>query len=862
MSLNWRRHVNYLFVIPLCALALTYQISSTVAVMRDTVKGYKMPDAPFVSVDGTVILSSDAAKADGLRPGDRVLSIDGRAFDGDRMLYQTVDRMHPGDMIDIAVVPKGQQQMHMMHVPVDHRSSRPPTSLQIATRAVLALSLLLCVLTGVYIAIRLPNDRRALAAAGLLVSLSQAVQLASWNDFPQSLWVVANVWPPFWQTNWSIVIVAFGLYFPQQFAWDLRRPWLKWLYLGPLFVFNCFVTAVGVLPQFSFREFNLLAAGHPGWLAAPAFFIAVSITAFFVCIGIKQGIAKVPDLKRRLRILEAGAAVGLGPIGVFLLYRAISGTNTGISEDVLLVLCSLFLVFPVTLAYAVLTERALDLRVVIRQGVRYTMARQGLRVSLSLFGVVFFSFLSAYLWSAGISDTTRALVLGGSILLFIFLVRRIRQQAFDAIDKKFFREQYHAEIVLSELSENVRTIVNEHELLDTVSRRVSEALHVSHFSVLLSGGSGRLRPVYSLGLAIPEAVELDERGECVSHVANSKEATPIYFDRPDNWVYAAPEDELVVLKTLGAQLLLPLKTKEKLLGLFCLGPKKSEEPFSKTDINLLRSIALQTGLALDNSRLTAEVAREVAQRERLNREIEIAREVQERLFPQHLPLVAGVDYSGCCRPALGVGGDYYDFLNLPNGELGIAIGDVSGKGIAAALLMASLQASLRGQTLAGLADLSKLMSNVNRLVYDATPINRYATFFYGQYDRETRLFRYVNAGHNAPFVVRCTSDRNIHLIRLDTGGPVVGLFPEAPYQQGSLVLQPGDIFVGFTDGISEAMNKAEEEWGEEHLIKSVVAHAKTAAADMIPQLMADADRFVDGAPQHDDMTLVVVKLAA
>lgn len=175
----------------------------------------------------------------------------------------------------------------------------------------------------------------------------------------------------------------------------------------------------------------------------------------------------------------------------------------------------------------------------------------------------------------------------------------------------------------------------------------------------------------------------------------------------------------------------------------------------------------------------------MAQRERLNREIEIAREVQERLFPQQLPVIAGIDYCGACRPALGVGGDYYDFLKLANGELGVAIGDVSGKGIAAALLMASLQASLRGQAMTGLTDLAQLMTNVNRLVYDATPPNRYATFFYGQYNRENRLFCYVNAGHNPPFVLRRTKNATVHVIRLDTGGPVVGLFPEAPYQQAS-----------------------------------------------------------------------------
>jgi sigma-B regulation protein RsbU (phosphoserine phosphatase) len=319
------------------------------------------------------------------------------------------------------------------------------------------------------------------------------------------------------------------------------------------------------------------------------------------------------------------------------------------------------------------------------------------------------------------------------------------------------------------------------------------------------------------------------------------------------------EDQRVRLKALGTQLLLPLGVKEKLLGFVSLGPKLSEEPYSGTDLRLLQSVATQTGLALENSQLTAAIAAEVAQRERLNRELEIAREVQERLFPQHLPPIPGLDYCGACRPALGVGGDYYDFLALPNGKLGIAIGDVSGKGIAAALLMASLQASLRSQAIQGQHDLAALMSTVNKLVYDSSAANRYATFFYAEYDPATLCVIYVNAGHNAPIVFR-RHDKGSKVIRLDMGGPVVGLLPAAGYQQASLALERGDLLLAFTDGISEAMNVAEEEWGEKSLIDAAQNCDSFSSSEILSRLMAAADSFTAGAPQHDDMTLVVARV--
>ena len=150
----------------------------------------------------------------------------------------------------------------------------------------------------------------------------------------------------------------------------------------------------------------------------------------------------------------------------------------------------------------------------------------------------------------------------------------------------------------------------------------------------------------------------------------------------------------------------------------------------------------------------ATIVSEIAKREWIGREIDIARGVQQRLFPQKLPQIAGVNCAGYCRPAQGVGGDYYDFLTHSGGRLGIALGDVAGKGIPAALLMASLQASLRGQRLSGPGDLGQLMTNLNFLIHEASPDNRYATFFYGELDPATRRLDYVNAGHNAPMLFR------------------------------------------------------------------------------------------------------------
>ncbi|HYZ85930.1 MAG TPA: PP2C family protein-serine/threonine phosphatase [Bryobacteraceae bacterium] len=267
--------------------------------------------------------------------------------------------------------------------------------------------------------------------------------------------------------------------------------------------------------------------------------------------------------------------------------------------------------------------------------------------------------------------------------------------------------------------------------------------------------------------------------------------------------------------------------------------------------------AAQTTLAQEVARLTTAIGREMAQRERMNRELEIAREVQEHLFPQRLPPVLGLDYCGRCRPAREVGGDYYDFLELPGGRLGIGIGDVSGKGVGAALLMASLEASLRALA-SVVEDPAELIERVNNLVCQASGASRYATLFYAQYEPASRRLIYVNAGHNLPLVLRNCGE-SCQVVRLDIGGPVIGFLPQR-YKRGDFSLQSGDLVVLFTDGVSESMNIRFEEWGEDRLIEFAKTCRGLPATECMGRILNAAEAFAAGAPQHDDMTVVVLRV--
>jgi len=458
---------------------------------------------------------------------------------------------------------------------------------------------------------------------------------------------------------------------------------------------------------------------------------------------------------------------------------------------------------------------------------------------------------------SGGAGIVRVAAVAAGLAAIVAIGRRFADRLRRWVDRRFFREAYDAERILSELATEVRTMVETRPLLQMVAHRIAETLHVARVAILLNEG-GRLQPAYAVGYGDALQVAIPEESTTVRRLQRDPHAY-VRFDDPNSWVHDASEEERRCLAALQPDVLLSLTLTQKVLGVMSLGPKQSEEPYSGSDLRLLEFVATQTGLALENSRLSAQITAEIAEREKQKAELEIAREVQQRLFPQACPPVTGLEYGGSCRPALAIGGDYYDFIQLSPAELGIAIGDVSGKGIPAALLMATLRAFLRGQTIRGPADLGQMMVNLNALVYESSPANRYATFFYGQYDASSRVLRYVNAGHNAPMVFRRGAGNTPDILRLDTGGPVIGLLPACGYEQGSVTLAVGDLLAAFTDGISEAMNADDQEWGEERLIASVLPARTLAPSALISHIMTAADSFVGRAPQHDDMTLVVAR---
>jgi serine phosphatase RsbU (regulator of sigma subunit)/catechol 2,3-dioxygenase-like lactoylglutathione lyase family enzyme len=239
---------------------------------------------------------------------------------------------------------------------------------------------------------------------------------------------------------------------------------------------------------------------------------------------------------------------------------------------------------------------------------------------------------------------------------------------------------------------------------------------------------------------------------------------------------------------------------------------------------------------------------------RVAQEIEIARQVQTRLFPQILPACETLEYGGTCLQARQVGGDYYDFLDLSQDRLGLVIGDIAGKGIAAALLMANLQANLRSQCATALGDPQKFLESVNQLFYENTAESAYATLFFAQYNMRNRRLLYANCGHLPGLLFR----KGQEVERLDSTCPVVGLFRNWNCSTGECELSPGDTLVLYTDGVTEARNEHDEEFGEERLMEALHKSAQLPPAELVCALLNDVRSF-SPQEQYDDITLIAAR---
>jgi sigma-B regulation protein RsbU (phosphoserine phosphatase) len=507
---------------------------------------------------------------------------------------------------------------------------------------------------------------------------------------------------------------------------------------------------------------------------------------------------------------------------------------------------------PLSFAYAVVRYRVMEFPVLLRRSARYLVVRHAIVVFGGVIAVAL-TFFFAWALTRVLPAATAGVMSAGPLsglagaafgVVVALATRNAVRRVTERVDRAFFREAYDARRLLQDLARETRSSSDRRQLATLLEGSLKDALHPSSIIVLFRTAAGRLEPVtppdgnpaWSIDAAAVEREPFAKAGATVVRPGELPAVlAPLAVVRPD--------------------LLVPMQgIDEHLEGMLLLGPRLSDEPYGREDRELVASVANQAGTVLENLRLASAVAERLEAERVAGRELEIAREVQSKLLPQQAPVLESLDYFGVCVQARLVGGDYYDFLYLGPGRLGFVLADISGKGISAALLMASLQASLRSQYAQAPDDLPRVLRAVNRTFFDSTATSRYATLFFAIYDEPTARLRYANCGHPPPVLLGADGA----IDRLLPTGTVIGLFEEWDCRIQEIDLTPGATLVMFTDGVAEAFNADFEEFGEERIVDLIRARANCPAVTMVEALV-DAVQRHSGPAQSDDLTVVVVR---
>jgi sigma-B regulation protein RsbU (phosphoserine phosphatase) len=511
---------------------------------------------------------------------------------------------------------------------------------------------------------------------------------------------------------------------------------------------------------------------------------------------------------------------------------------------------------PLSFAYAVLARRVFGVGILLRKGIRYLLLSRGVLVveGLLLFLILEEAIRHGQSRLAGSVPAVAALSAVASVVVMTGL-GRVNRPLMHRIDKRFFRESYDARRVLLALGESVTRLREKDEIVKRAGEAIAGTLHPSRAAVFFVGQEGAAPlPAWD---STPRIASSGGAREADFTPLASCDVSIHLLGEGAAWSDIPHEENDAGTESASAtsgpfELLIAIRSSAGLSGCIALAAKLSEEPYSREDKELLVTVATQMGLALENAELLEIAKREAEQA----RDLAIARQVQQNLFPKQLPVAEGWEFAATCRPAKAVGGDYYDLFAIDEDHVAFAIGDVSGKGLGPSMLMSSAHTMIRSRLRQKGTLLADLVSELNEHLYASTSPEMFLTLFVGVLDVRSGCLRYVNGGHNPPMLLRASGEKPA---ALETGGTIVGIVPGVAFKEGEARVEHGDLLALYSDGVTEATNEKEQMFEEERLQKVLVSTMNRTAPEVVGAVLDAVDRFAEGREQADDISLVVVR---
>ena len=807
------------------------------------------------------VASQSSAWQVGLRSGDRITAVNGEKLDNPSPFYgypfyKAVMLGRKGDIVQISVLKAG--EMGEVTLTPTLVSSSPSGLRGLALRVMNFYPLFFLIVGMLVLGLRL-QDHNAWLVALLFAGFICGAPLFEGSISPHLRGLAAG-----YKTTFGSLVPGifcyFFLTFPTSSPIDRRLPHLKVVLLSVTVAYSICLGLACLLAGGLYPDYSMFGWVNRKPLAWPVMLYTLCLYGLgFVSLVWNSVRPVTPEARRKSRVIVWGMLAGFGPL--FVIFTVSFLTNFPIWDVPFWMLAlgviSLSLM-PLSFAYAVVKHKVLEIPVLLKRSARYVLVQRGYVVLLFVAAAttiaLFTHTISRFLPEGTNIGMAVSAVFG---VVLVWASAPMVKRGTERIDRVFFRSAYDGRTILQDLAEKTRSAADRHELARLLEIQIAGALHPKSLACYLDAGDGNLAAECGL---VPRSRFPFRFGavftpQDLDTIPSSLPLLAEIAQRGKAWDVPQGPEGASDLGPLAPECLVPiLGRNNRLFGLLVLGQRLSEESYSSEDKTLLESVASQAGITLENIDLAEKMAERMEAERRAAMEIDIARRVQARLFPQNLPPLKTLEYVGGCIQARQVGGDYYDFLDMASGLVGIVLADISGKGISGALLMANLQANLRSQYAVALDDLPRLLQSVNRLFYENTADESYATMFFGMYDDSCRSLRFANCGHIAPLILR--SDGSMR--RLTSTTTVVGLFQkwESPIEEERLY--PGDLLVICTDGVTEAPNRQAEEYGEMRLAQLIREKRDSPVNELLAAIQASVQEF-SGSTQADDITVIVAR---
>lgn len=571
-------------------------------------------------------------------------------------------------------------------------------------------------------------------------------------------------------------------------------------------------------------------------------YAAIGIFTFLGIMFYRQATAHSDIARQQARIVLWGSLLAFGPVGVYL-GAPMLGINMMWNPAIF---TPFLLLFPISIGVSIMRYRLWDIDVIINRTLVYSL------LTVLLAAIYFGSVFALYEIFRTLTGQASALASVAATLVIVAIFTPLRRILQNFIDSRFYRRKYDMAKTLSAFSQTLRDEVDLPALIDHLQAVICETIMPAQVQTWLRSGLGYRvgQPNHELSQepanptqAVSEIPVQDPVIGFFSNAANAAEINDLDLESPG----------LETLKSIGVEMVVPLVTHGELVGWIGLGPRLSGQEYSADDRALLSNLAVQAAPAVHVAQLVAEQQAEALQRERLEHEMDVARRIQLALLPKELPKLEDWRLAAYYQPARAVGGDFYDLVSFADGRLGLFIGDVTDKGVPAALVMATTRTLLRAVTLETLSP-GQVLERVNNLLLPDIPANMFVTCLVAILDPASGRLRFANAGQNLPY--RRTRDG---VAELHASGMPLGLFAEMLYEEKEVVIEPGECVIFYSDGLVEAHNNQREMFSSDRL-QTLMKEGFEDSQTMIDCMLHELQAFTGTDwEQEDDITLVGLK---